>query len=245
MTIVLMGIAVVCLLQRQTQMRLQADNEMLRRELEELHEANQVLSNPLLNAANSVNTSAQQQSELLKLRSEVTRLGQQLKQVNQQNAQNRQLRASQAGADDSSPAPLPSSKAPFQIRLVMDAQTEDSETINDKSKPADTNSAPNSLYVQKTPLMDSTAIQSVQVSADASGRPQLDVVLTDQGRELFANITRDNVNKRLAIVMDGESYLAPIIRDEITGGKIQLTGSFTADQARVLAAKINTAISGQ
>jgi len=42
--------------------------------------------------------------------------------------------------------------------------------------------------------------------------------------------------------MDGDSYLAPVIRNEITGGKIQLTGTFTDEQAQELAAKINEAI---
>ena len=128
---------------------------------------------------------------------------------------------------------------------MADGLADDTESINDKSKAADTNSAPNSLNVLKTPLMDSTAIQSAQVSTDASGAPQLDIALTDQGRELFANITKENLNNRLAIVMDGESYLAPVIRNEITGGKIQLTGSFTEELARALAAKINASIAGQ
>ena len=56
---------------------------------------------------------------------------------------------------------------------------------------------------------------------------------------------KENINKRLAIVLDGHLYSAPVIRSEISGGKAQITGSFTEEEANALAAKINDAISGK
>jgi preprotein translocase subunit SecD len=46
-------------------------------------------------------------------------------------------------------------------------------------------------------------------------------------------------------VLDGHLYSAPVIRSEISEGKAQITGSFTEEEARELAAKINNAIGSQ
>jgi preprotein translocase subunit SecD len=56
-------------------------------------------------------------------------------------------------------------------------------------------------------------------------------------------VTRENVNKRLAIVLGGQLYAAPLLLSEISRGKAQISGSFTEDEANQLAAKINDVIS--
>ena len=48
-------------------------------------------------------------------------------------------------------------------------------------------------------------------------------------------MTRDNVDKRLAIVLDGRVYSAPVIREPIAGGQAQISGSFTSEEAKNLA----------
>jgi preprotein translocase subunit SecD len=45
--------------------------------------------------------------------------------------------------------------------------------------------------------------------------------------------------------LDGQVHSSPVIRGEITGGQVQITGSFTEDEARILAEKINQAISAK
>ena len=52
------------------------------------------------------------------------------------------------------------------------------------------------------------------------------------GKELFAAVTKENLNKRMAIVLDGQLYMAPVIRSEITGGKVQITGHFTEEEGQ-------------
>jgi preprotein translocase subunit SecD len=106
-------------------------------------------------------------------------------------------------------------------------------------------SGPNAktFHLNKTPLMDYTAIRLATVIKNASsGEPEINIELSDEGRELFAAITKENIDKRLAIVVNGEVYSAPVIRSEISDGKAQISGNFTEEEAQQLAAKINEAI---
>ena len=51
----------------------------------------------------------------------------------------------------------------------------------------------------------------------------------------FEKITGENIKKRLAIVLDGEVYAAPVIQDRIAGGEASISGDFTTDEANDLA----------
>jgi preprotein translocase subunit SecD len=72
----------------------------------------------------------------------------------------------------------------------------------------------------------------------------IEIEFTPDGQTNFANITKENINKRLAMVMDGQLYSAPVIRSEIPGGKAIVSGNFTEEEAKKLAAKINEMLSG-
>ena len=54
------------------------------------------------------------------------------------------------------------------------------------------------------------------------------------GRE-FDRITSENVKKRMAIVLDNTIYSAPVIQERISGGRAQITGTFTTQEANDLA----------
>ena len=58
---------------------------------------------------------------------------------------------------------------------------------------------------------------------------------TADGGKLFAKLTQENVGRRFAIVLDSEVQSAPVIREAITGGSAQITGSFSEQEARNLA----------
>ena len=62
----------------------------------------------------------------------------------------------------------------------------------------------------------------------------------DRGARQFARITTDNVQQRLAIVMDNKVYSAPNIKEPITGGSAEITGSFSIDEAKRLAGVIES-----
>jgi len=52
-------------------------------------------------------------------------------------------------------------------------------------------------------------------------------------------VTRQNINRRLAIIIDGRACSAPRIRQEIPGGMVQISGDFSEDEARELVHKMS------
>ena len=66
-------------------------------------------------------------------------------------------------------------------------------------------------------------------------RPIVSMTMTTQGGREWANITRKNLKRCVAIVLDGYVYSAPVIQTEINGGISQISGNFTTDDTRDLA----------
>src|ERR1035437_2960329 len=67
------------------------------------------------------------------------------------------------------------------------------------------------------------------------GEPQIDFQLNADGAKRFGEVTRNNIGQRLAIVLDGELYSAPVIQSAIETGNGQITGHFMVEQAQELA----------
>jgi preprotein translocase subunit SecD len=62
----------------------------------------------------------------------------------------------------------------------------------------------------------------------------------DEGRRLFADITSQNVGKRVAIFLDGKLLSDPVVQTPITDGRAIITGDYTVDQAKELATRLNS-----
>jgi preprotein translocase subunit SecD len=68
--------------------------------------------------------------------------------------------------------------------------------------------------------------------------PVIDVTLTSDGAERFAQVTGDNISKHMAIVVGGELVSCPKINAQILGGRAQITGDFTEEEAKRIATGI-------
>jgi preprotein translocase subunit SecD len=91
------------------------------------------------------------------------------------------------------------------------------------------------LLKEKT-LMTGEFIKDARVSLDSQfHEPYVSLEFTDVGAKLFEQITGANVKKRLAIILDNNVYSAPEIRERIAGGRAQITGRFTTEEANDLA----------
>ncbi len=136
------------------------------------------------------------------------------------------------------PPAVASSGAMFQMRLVADAPSSNSTEMTIVHTTGST-ARRETVHVQNAVLLDQTALKSAQVLQDPNGQPQISIQFTESGRKRFAQVTRENIGKRLAIVIDGHVYSAPRIMTEIAGGKGLISGSFSQKEAAELAAKIN------
>ncbi len=73
---------------------------------------------------------------------------------------------------------------------------------------------------------------TTEFSQQGFGQPYVSLEFNDKGADLFSDITGMNVNRRLAIVLDGEVNTAPVIRERIPSGRAQITGNFSVQEAK-------------
>jgi SecD/SecF fusion protein len=77
-------------------------------------------------------------------------------------------------------------------------------------------------------------VESAHVSRDNFGNPEVDFMLTSDAAKRFADVTRNNIGQRLAVVLDGELQTAPVIQAAIETGNPQITGHYSDDEAFAL-----------
>lgn len=73
------------------------------------------------------------------------------------------------------------------------------------------------------PLFTGDQIASATIAADQAGMRAVNLVLKDEGRQLFADYTSGNVGSSFAIVLDGQAISVPVIREPIPGGEVQIS----------------------
>jgi len=92
------------------------------------------------------------------------------------------------------------------------------------------------MLVHQAALMTGDALRTAQVQIGGNfNEPYVSLTFNDRGARLFERITTENVERRLAIILDDVVKSAPVIREPISGGKAQITGAFTAEEASDLA----------
>ena len=89
--------------------------------------------------------------------------------------------------------------------------------------------------VKRRVMLAGDVLSDARVAIGQFNDPYVSVTFDSKGAREFDRITGQNVNKRMAIVLDNTVYSAPEIQERITGGRAQITGSFTMDEANDLA----------
>ena len=77
-----------------------------------------------------------------------------------------------------------------------------------------------------------------QVSQSGVSQSYVSLEFTEEGKQLFAQATKDNIGKQIAIVLDDEVVSAPVVNAEITDGNAMITGNFTPEEAERTASLI-------
>jgi protein-export membrane protein SecD len=129
-------------------------------------------------------------------------------------------------------------KLTFQLvdtsTLLEDAKTNgvppDDVLLTDEERPG------GSVLVRKEILVSGDDLSDAYAGFDSqSGQPAVMFTLNVKGAAAFARVTRDNIGKPFAIILDNKVVSAPVIRSEIPGGHGQITGHFSQEEVNRLA----------
>jgi preprotein translocase subunit SecD len=92
-----------------------------------------------------------------------------------------------------------------------------------------------SVIVKRDVLLTGENLTDAQAGFDDTQQPAVHLTLDAKGARIFRDVTRENINKRMAIILfekgKGEVVTAPVIRSEIGGGRVQISGSMSTMEA--------------
>lgn len=73
-----------------------------------------------------------------------------------------------------------------------------------------------------------------------TGEPKVALLFNAEGAALFAKITKENIGKQVAIYLDNAPISTPVVRDEITSGRAEISGNFNPKEAKTLVGRLNS-----
>ena len=91
------------------------------------------------------------------------------------------------------------------------------------------------FLVKKRVMLTGDVLSDARVSIGQFNDPYVSIEFDGKGGREFERITSENVKKRMAVVLDNTIYSAPVIQERISGGRAQITGTFTMQEANDLA----------
>ncbi len=148
---------------------------------------------------------------------------------------NNQVQVQLPGLTDTSRAiQIVGQTAHLEFRLVRDDVNANSMVL-----PAGTSRFPmldrktghSTIILDNEVLLTGADIANARPAFDQYGSSYVSLKFSPQGAIAFEKITGENIKKRLAIVLDGEVYSAPVIQDRIAGGEASISGDFTTEEA--------------
>lgn len=83
--------------------------------------------------------------------------------------------------------------------------------------------------------MEGDVVTDAKDEFDQYSKPAVSMTMNSDGARRWAQLTKQNIGRSIAIVLDNYVYSAPNVNSEITGGRSQITGHFTPEQAKDLA----------
>jgi preprotein translocase subunit SecD len=145
--------------------------------------------------------------------------------------------------DDESPlaAELPQVIMPGEeqqlLQRLAQRLSEDQEILFQRVVNKETGVVTKRPYLmKKEALLTGDLLDEARVSIDQRfNEPYVSLTFNPAGAKIFEEITGRNVKKRLAIILDGNVYSAPVIQEKISGGNAQITGNFTLEESKDLA----------
>ena len=90
------------------------------------------------------------------------------------------------------------------------------------------------LWLRRDAIVTGSMIADANVEKGREDSPEVHFHLTDEGRAGFANATRENVGRRIAVILEGVVLTAPTIEEPIEGGEGAISGNWTPDAAKAI-----------
>ncbi len=94
-------------------------------------------------------------------------------------------------------------------------------------------------YFKPTPLTGKYLDRADLVFNQQTGTPFISLQFNDEGSEIFEQLTSNNVGKILAIYIDGIAISTPVVQEAISGGRAQISGEFSVEEAKELVRNLN------
>ena|SRR5215469_3208889 len=130
----------------------------------------------------------------------------------------------------------------FAMRLVDGAITDSQQGPPDEDLVPTAESSKdsgNALWLKRDGQLGSDALADAYACIDPrTGEPLVRVTLTPAAAPMFAELTRQNMLHRIAIVVNGKVVSAPVVREPIRGGAVEISGNLTVSKAEALAAEM-------
>lgn len=134
------------------------------------------------------------------------------------------------------PARIPKDMEEEIIRQFQDKIPEGDEILFERAVDKETGREYRVPYlVKKRVMLTGDVLSDARVSIGQFNDPYVSITFDSRGGQEFERITAENVKKRMAIVLDNTIYSAPVIQERIGGGRAQITGTFTTQEANDLA----------
>lgn len=112
----------------------------------------------------------------------------------------------------------------------------DDEILFERNVDKDTGRVTKTPYlIKKRVALTGDVLTDARVSLGEFQNAYVSINFDNTGAKLFERLTTENVKKRMAIILDHTVYSAPVIQERISGGRAQITGSFSMDEANDLA----------
>lgn len=91
------------------------------------------------------------------------------------------------------------------------------------------------FYADPKAVCTAADFSEITSSINAFDQPAVEITLTEEGKEKFARATRENIGKKVAVIGNGKLLMAPVVQEEIGGGRLTITGNFTVEETNALA----------
>ena len=130
----------------------------------------------------------------------------------------------------------------LQLMAVDEKRADQADTLSDQEAKEygdlillDAKVKDRKYIVNEVPVLDGSMMTDARVAYDQSNQAIISFSLNSAGAKIFGKFSGDNVGNRMAVVLDGKVYSAPVIRERIGGGQGQISGGFSVQEAHDVA----------